>query len=44
MIDLVKSIQQEHQLIMIMVTHNPEDASKICNKTCFIKDGRVILS
>jgi thiamine transport system ATP-binding protein len=43
MIDLVKSIQQEHQMIMIMVTHNPEDALKICNKNCVMKDGGLSL-
>ena len=42
MLDLVKSLQQEHSLIIIMVTHNHKEAARICNKTCFIDNGKII--
>jgi len=42
MLDLVKSLQQERSFIMIMVTHEFSDALRICNKTCFIQNGKIL--
>jgi thiamine transport system ATP-binding protein len=42
MLDLVKSLQQEQSFIMIMVTHNYNDAIRICNKTCFVNNGKIV--
>ncbi len=42
MLDLVHSLQKEHSLIMLMVTHNYKEAARICDKTCFIDDGKIL--
>lgn len=42
MLDLVKSIQKEKNLIMLMITHNYNDAIRVCDKTCFVQDGKII--
>jgi thiamine transport system ATP-binding protein len=42
MLDLVKSLQKENQFITIMVTHDYNDALRICNKSCFLQNGRII--
>ena len=42
MLDMVKSIQKDKNLTMIMVTHNYNDAMRICDKICFMQDGQII--
>ncbi|MEK6734327.1 MAG: thiamine ABC transporter ATP-binding protein [Pseudomonadota bacterium] len=41
MLDLVRSLQEESSFIMIMVTHDFRDALRVCNKTCFLQDGKI---
>lgn len=42
MLDLVKSLQNENSFITIMVTHEYNDALRICNKSCFLQNGKII--
>ena len=42
MLDLVRSLQKERSFIMLMVTHDYGDALRICNKTCFIQNGKIL--
>ncbi len=42
MLDLVKSLQKEHSLTMIMATHNYREAVHRCDKICFIDNGRIL--
>lgn len=42
MLDLVKSLQKEYSFITIMVTHEYNDALRICNKSCFLQNGKIV--
>ncbi len=42
MLDLIKTLQEEHDLIMLMVTHNYKEALYLCNKICFIDNGKIL--
>jgi thiamine transport system ATP-binding protein len=41
MLDLVKSIQQQKSLTVLMVTHQPEDAKRVADNVIFIVNGKV---
>ena len=41
MLDLVKALQAEHGLTVVLVTHQPDDARRIASDIVFIEDGRV---
>ncbi len=41
MLDLIKEIQIEKQLTVLMVTHQPEDAKYAASKIAFVQDGRI---
>jgi thiamine transport system ATP-binding protein len=41
MLDLVRNIQKEHNITVIMVTHDYQDAVKICDNACFLKSGKI---
>ncbi|HLA02616.1 MAG TPA: thiamine ABC transporter ATP-binding protein [Aestuariivirga sp.] len=41
MLDLIKEIQKEKQLTVLMVTHQPEDAKYAASKIAFVQDGRI---
>ncbi|HMA15853.1 MAG TPA: thiamine ABC transporter ATP-binding protein, partial [Kiloniellaceae bacterium] len=42
MLDLVRQLQAERGLTVLMVSHNPLDALRIAGETAFIHDGRVL--
>ncbi|HMA13185.1 MAG TPA: hypothetical protein VKP12_00270, partial [Kiloniellaceae bacterium] len=42
MLDLVRQLQAERRLTVLMVSHNPLDALRIAGETAFIHDGRVL--
>lgn len=42
MLDIIKEIQRERKLTVIMVTHDFNDCIRICNKTAFMDHGRLI--
>ena len=42
MLDLVRQLQGERGLTVVMVSHNPQDALRIAGETAFIHDGRVL--
>jgi len=42
LLDLVKKLQEDKSLITLMTTLNYKDALRICNKACFIHDGKII--
>src|SRR3546814_8985338 len=42
MLDLVRQLQEERRLTVVMVSHNPQDALRIAGETAFIHDGRVL--
>lgn len=39
---LIKMLQQENSLSILMVTHNYKEALLYCDKICFINDGKII--
>jgi len=41
MLDLVKDLQAEHGLTVVLVTHQPEDAFRIADDMVFVADGKV---
>ena len=41
MLDLIKGIQVERKLTVLMVTHQPEDAKYAATRIAFVQDGRV---
>jgi len=42
MLDLVKSMQQAKHLMVVMVTHQPEDAQYAASHTAFLENGRIL--
>ena len=42
MLDLVKAMQVEHKLIVLMVSHQPEDAQYAASHTAFLHEGRIL--
>jgi thiamine transport system ATP-binding protein len=43
MLDLVRALQQRHGMMVIMVTHDPEDARYAAGRTAFVAGGHVVL-
>jgi thiamine transport system ATP-binding protein len=41
MVALVKGLSQQHQLTVLLVTHEPKDALELAETVVFIADGRV---
>jgi thiamine transport system ATP-binding protein len=41
MLDLVREIQAERKLTVLMVTHQPEDARYAASRIAFVQDGRI---
>jgi len=41
MLDLIKEIQIEKQLTVLMVTHQPEDAKYAASRIAFVQDGHI---
>ncbi len=41
MLDLLQSLAQERQALVLMVTHNPQDALRIAQETLVVSDGTV---
>lgn len=41
MLDLVKEIQKERDLTILMVTHQPEDAEYAASRIAFVQNGRI---
>jgi thiamine transport system ATP-binding protein len=41
MLDLIKEIQKERQLTILMVTHQPEDAEYAASRIAFVQNGRI---
>lgn len=41
MLELVRSLAEEQQTTVLMVTHSPEDALKIAGKCAFISQGKI---
>ncbi|MGF1632067.1 MAG: thiamine ABC transporter ATP-binding protein [Kiloniellaceae bacterium] len=44
MLDLVRQLQGERGLTVVMVSHNPQDALRIAGQTAFVHDGRVLIA
>lgn len=42
MLDLVKALQEERGLTVLMVSHQPEDAAHAASHTAFLQDGRIV--
>ena len=42
MLDLVRRLQGEHGLTVVLVTHNPQDALRIAGQAAFLSAGRVL--
>jgi thiamine transport system ATP-binding protein len=42
MLDLIREIQQERKLTVLMVTHQPEDAKYAATRIAFVQFGRII--
>ena len=42
MLDLVRQVQKEQQLTILMVSHQPEDARYAASHTAFLQQGRVL--
>jgi len=42
MLDLVRQLQQERGLTVVLVSHNPQDAMRIAGKAAFVARGRVL--
>ena len=41
MLDLLREVQKEQKLTILMVTHQPEDAEHAASHTAFLADGRI---
>lgn len=41
MLDLIREIQKERKLTVLMVTHQPEDAKYAASKIVFVQNGRI---
>ena len=41
MLDLIREIQKERMLTVLMVTHQPEDAKYAASKIAFVQNGRI---
>lgn len=41
MLDLIREIQKEQKLTILMVTHQPEDAKYAASKIAFVQNGRI---
>jgi thiamine transport system ATP-binding protein len=41
MLDLIRAIQQERKLTVLMVTHQPEDAKYAASRIAFVQNGRI---
>jgi len=44
MLDLMRQLQAERGLTVVMVSHNPQDARRIAGETAFVCDGRILAS
>jgi thiamine transport system ATP-binding protein len=44
MLDLVRQLQGERGLTVVMVSHNPQDALRIAGQTAFVHDGRILVA
>jgi len=44
MLDLVRQLQAERGMTVVMVSHDPRDALRIAAQTAFVHDGRVLAS
>ena len=42
MLDLVRQLQAERGMTVVMVSHNPQDARRIAGRTAFVCDGRIL--
>jgi thiamine transport system ATP-binding protein len=42
MLDLVRQLQAERALTVVMVSHNPLDARRIAGRSAFVSDGRIL--
>ena len=42
MLDLVKAVQAESKLTVLMVSHQPEDAEYAASHTAFLRNGRIV--
>ena len=42
MLDLVKAMQQQRRLTVVMVTHQPEDALAAASHTAYLENGRIV--
>ena len=42
MLDLVRDLQRERGMTVLLVTHQPEDARRIAPHTVFVHDGRIL--
>jgi len=43
MLDLVRALQRRHGMMVIMVTHDPEDARHAAGRTAFVAGGHVVM-
>lgn len=43
MLDLVRALRQRHDMTVVMVTHDPEDARYAAGRTAFIAGGHVVM-
>jgi len=43
MLDLVRALQARHGMMVIMVTHDPEDARHAASRTAFVAGGHVVM-
>ncbi len=41
MLDLIREIQKERKLTVLMVTHQPEDAKHAASRVAFVQNGRI---
>ena len=41
MLDLIREIQKERKLTILMVTHQPEDAKFAASRIAFVQNGRI---
>lgn len=42
MLDLVRAKQEQRQLTVLMVTHQPEDAAQAASHTAYLENGRIV--
>ncbi|MEQ9608513.1 MAG: thiamine ABC transporter ATP-binding protein [Kiloniellaceae bacterium] len=42
MLDLLRQLQAERGLTVVMVSHNPQDARRIAGEAAFVCDGRIV--